>query len=120
MAIGPQMVALKKGVDIICATPGRIADLTNEGLVDLSNVRFFVLDEADALMAQHHTLVMKLHNAVPKTKMLQVLLFSATLHSASVKQLGQKLCRFPTWVDLKGKGSIPEVFFYFFENLNFL
>jgi superfamily II DNA/RNA helicase len=40
---------------------------------------------------------------------LQVLMFSATLHSNSIQKMSQQLCRFPQWVDLKGKDAIPEV-----------
>lgn len=36
-------------------------------------------------------------------------MFSATLHSPEVRKLGEKICRFPTWVDLKGKDSTPDV-----------
>jgi hypothetical protein len=37
-------------------------------------------------------------------------MFSATLHSPIVKKIGEKICKFPTWVDLKGKDAVPEVF----------
>jgi hypothetical protein len=38
-----------------------------------------------------------------------VLFFSATLHSDEVRKLGDEICKFPTWVDLKGKDAVPEV-----------
>lgn len=76
--------------------------------MDLGSIRFLVLDEADHLIANHKLEVLKVWNAVPKAE-LQVLMFSATLHSPEVKELGEKLCKFPTWVDLKGKDSVPDV-----------
>lgn len=45
-----QVVALKKGVDILIATPGRLLDLMQQGLVKLNHVEFFVLDEADRML----------------------------------------------------------------------
>src|SRR5699024_1359862 len=46
----PQIRALRSGVDIIVATPGRLLDLQRQGYVDLSSVDFFVLDEADRML----------------------------------------------------------------------
>ena len=51
----------------------------------MSNVRFYVLDEADALVETSHPIIMKIYNSIPKSKELQVLMFSATLHSTSIK-----------------------------------
>ncbi|HYE16843.1 MAG TPA: DEAD/DEAH box helicase, partial [Tepidisphaeraceae bacterium] len=45
----PQVKALRHGVDVVVATPGRLLDLINQGLVDLRHVRTFVLDEADQM-----------------------------------------------------------------------
>ena len=49
-SIEPQMRALKKGVNIVVATPGRLIDLKNRGVADLTNVRNIVLDEADEML----------------------------------------------------------------------
>ena len=46
----PQVAALKKGVDILIACPGRLNDLVGQGLLDLSNIEIFVLDEADRML----------------------------------------------------------------------
>jgi len=47
---GPQVRALKDGVDVLVATPGRLLDLINQEVVDLSEVKYFVLDEADRML----------------------------------------------------------------------
>lgn len=56
--------------------------------------------------------IMKIFNRLPKAgignKRLQVLMFSATLHSSEVQDLVHKICAHPTWVDLKGKDAVPE------------
>ena len=49
--IEPQIRAIKHGVDIIVATPGRLLDLMNRGIADLSRVQFLVLDEADEMLS---------------------------------------------------------------------
>jgi len=46
----PQTTILKKGVDILIATPGRLLDLMNQGYVKLNNIEFFILDEADRML----------------------------------------------------------------------
>jgi ATP-dependent RNA helicase RhlE len=46
----PQVRALQRGVDILIATPGRLVDLMNQGYVDLTSVKTFVLDEADRML----------------------------------------------------------------------
>eukprot|EP01114_Cavostelium_apophysatum_P021239 TRINITY_DN7357_c0_g1_i1.p1 TRINITY_DN7357_c0_g1~~TRINITY_DN7357_c0_g1_i1.p1 ORF type:complete len:735 (+),score=215.11 TRINITY_DN7357_c0_g1_i1:84-2288(+) len=103
-----QEKALKNGVDIVVATPGRAIDLLKSGILDLSNIRFFVLDEADAVIENELQSVTKLFSVIPKSKSLQVLFFSATLQSPEVKKLANEICRFPTWIDLKGQNSVPE------------
>jgi len=46
----PQRTALKQGVHILVATPGRLIDLCEEGSADLSNAKYFILDEADRMV----------------------------------------------------------------------
>ncbi|GAB4480033.1 MAG: DEAD/DEAH box helicase [Anaerolineae bacterium] len=74
----PQVAALKRGVDILVATPGRLLDLMGQGFVRLDSVETFVLDEADCMldMGFIHD-VRRVIAAVPKQR--QTLLFSATL-----------------------------------------
>ena len=80
----PQTVALKKGVDILTATPGRLLDLMNQGFVDLNKLEVFVLDEADRMldMGFIHD-VKKVIAKLPVKR--QTVLFSATMPPEIVK-----------------------------------
>lgn len=105
-----QVQSLLAGVDIITGTPGKIESLVESRQLGLENIRFFVLDEADRLLdTENYGLILRLYNRIPKVEgsSLQVLMFSATLHSVEIKELSEKICRFPTWVDLKGKDTFP-------------
>ena len=74
----PQVAALKKGVDILIACPGRLNDLVGQGLIDLSHIEIFVLDEADRMldMGFVHD-VKKVIAKLPAQR--QNLMFSATM-----------------------------------------
>ena len=74
----PQVEKLKRGVDILIATPGRLNDLLNQGCVDLQHVEIFVLDEADRMLDMGFIIdVKKIVARIPQKK--QTLLFSATM-----------------------------------------
>ncbi|MFV0400659.1 MAG: DEAD/DEAH box helicase [Oscillospiraceae bacterium] len=92
----PQVAALKAGVDILVATPGRLNDLINQGLCDLSHVSMFVLDEADRMldMGFIHD-VKKVIAKLPKER--QTLLFSATMPK-EIKTLASSILRNPVTV----------------------
>lgn len=74
----PQTNALKDGIDILIATPGRLLDLINQGFINLKNIEFFVLDEADRMldMGFIHD-IKRILPLLPKKR--QTLLFSATM-----------------------------------------
>ena len=74
----PQVEALKKGVDILIACPGRLNDLIGQGFIDLSDLEIFVLDEADRMldMGFVHD-VKKVIAKLPRQR--QNLMFSATM-----------------------------------------
>ncbi|MBR5866870.1 MAG: DEAD/DEAH box helicase [Spirochaetaceae bacterium] len=73
---------LKKGVDIIIGTPGRIIDLQESGAMDLSKVAFLVVDEADRMFDMgFYPDLRKLIKVLPKTDDRQTMLFSATLNT---------------------------------------
>jgi ATP-dependent RNA helicase RhlE len=80
----PQTSALRAGVDILVATPGRLLDLINQGFISLRDVEIFVLDEADRMldMGFIHD-VRKLLTLLPKKR--QSLFFSATMPPEIVK-----------------------------------
>jgi len=80
----PQTVALRRGVDILIATPGRLLDLMNQGYVNLKHLEIFVLDEADRMldMGFIHD-VKKVLAAIPVQR--QTLFFSATMPPEIVK-----------------------------------
>lgn len=85
-----QAIALRKGVDILVATPGRLLDLVNQRIVSLNNVEYFVLDEADRMldMGFIHD-VKKIIAKLPVKR--QSLCFSATLPADIQKLAGQFL-----------------------------
>ncbi len=74
----PQVDAVRKGLDILVATPGRLLDLHGQGLIDLSHIEIFVLDEADRMldMGFIHD-VRRVLKLLPEKK--QTLFFSATM-----------------------------------------
>ncbi|KAF2075229.1 hypothetical protein CYY_003447 [Polysphondylium violaceum] len=94
--------------DIVIGTPGRLESLVKEGAIDLTNIKFFVLDEADQLIDENLAIVNFIYNKLPINN-LQVLFFSATLHSPKVVKFCEQITKNPTWVDLKGKDFIPDL-----------
>src|SRR5450830_71839 len=93
VGMNPQISRVKKGVDILVATPGRLLDLLQQGVLDLSQVQILVLDEADRMldMGFIHD-VKKVLAVVPKDK--QSLLFSATF-SDEIRELADTLLKNP-------------------------
>ncbi len=91
--MNPQISKIKKGVDILVATPGRLLDLQGQGFLDLSSIEILVLDEADRMldMGFIHD-VKKVLALVPKEK--QSLLFSATF-SDEIRELAGNLLKNP-------------------------
>jgi len=92
----PQVAALKKGVDILIACPGRLNDLVGQGLLDLSNIEIFVLDEADRMldMGFVHD-VKKVIAKLPGQR--QNLMFSATMPK-EIEQLAAGILHDPAFV----------------------
>ena len=89
----PQVERVKRGVDVLVATPGRLLDLQGQGLLDLSSIEILILDEADRMldMGFIHD-VKKILALVPKDK--QSLLFSATF-SDEIRDLAATLLKNP-------------------------
>jgi ATP-dependent RNA helicase RhlE len=85
----PQIESLRRGVDVVIATPGRLIDLVEQGEMILDDVDFFILDEADRMLDlgfMHD--VRRISDWVPRPR--QTLLFSATI-SAGVRSLASTL-----------------------------
>ena len=93
VGMNPQIDRIKRGVDVLVATPGRLLDLQQQGFLDLSTVEILVLDEADRMldMGFIHD-VKKVLALVPKDK--QSLLFSATF-SDEIRELANTLLKNP-------------------------
>lgn len=107
---------ITKGSDIIVATPQTLITCVQKGDISLDSVRLFILDEADRFTEKENLemvnkIYKELRSSIDTTAApgrLQVCFFSATLHSPEISALAEKLCKNPTWVDLKGKDSVPE------------
>jgi ATP-dependent RNA helicase RhlE len=102
----PQIDKLRRGVDILVATPGRLLDHHQQGTLDLSQVQFFVLDEADRMldMGFIHD-IKKVLAIVPKQK--QSLLFSATF-SDEIKELADRLLNKPALIEVARRNATAE------------
>lgn len=85
----PQECILKAGVDILVATPGRLNDLIQQGIIDISHIEIFILDEADRMLDMGFLPdVKRIIAKLPKRK--QTLFFSATMPS-EIRKLAQSL-----------------------------
>ena len=94
----PQIAALRQGVDILVATPGRLLDFMGQGIINLQDVQFFTLDEADRMldMGFIHD-VKKVIAKLPKER--QSLFFSATMAPA-IQELASSILRNPSKVEV--------------------
>ncbi len=106
VGMNPQIDRLKRGVDILVATPGRLLDLQQQGMLDLSTVQILVLDEADRMldMGFIHD-VKKVLALVPREK--QSLLFSATF-SQEIRDLADTLLKDPRSVQVTPANTTVE------------
>ena len=102
----PQVAALKKGVDILIACPGRLNDLIGQGHIDLSDLEVFVLDEADRMldMGFVHD-VKKVIAKLPAKR--QNLMFSATMPK-EIEQLAAGILHDPAFVKVDPVSSTVE------------
>jgi ATP-dependent RNA helicase RhlE len=105
--VNPQIQALRGGVDILIATPGRLLDHVSQGTVDLSKVEFLVLDEADRMldMGFIHD-IRKLLVLLPKER--QNLLFSATF-SEEIKKLASGFLKSPKLIEATRPNTTVEL-----------
>ena len=115
----PQTSALRNGVDILVATPGRLLDLMNQGFISLREIEILVLDEADRMldMGFIHD-VRKILAALPQKR--QSLFFSATMPPAIVKLAGSIVYK-PVKVEVTPSASTVDIvnqFVYFIDKSN--
>ena len=103
VGMGAQIEKLRRGVDILVATPGRLLDHAGQGTLDLGQVQILVLDEADRMldMGFIHD-IKKVLALVPKQK--QVLLFSATF-SDEIRDLANGLLRDPLHIQVTPRNT---------------
>ncbi|WP_375236006.1 DEAD/DEAH box helicase [Winogradskyella sp.] len=103
----PQVATIKNGIDVLVATPGRLIDLENQGLLSLKRVEIFVLDEADRMLdmgfLRDIERVMKL---IPNKR--QNLMFSATF-SKDIKKLAYSILNNPVMVEATPENTAVEV-----------
>jgi ATP-dependent RNA helicase RhlE len=94
----PQEKALRSGVEIVVATPGRLLDLVNQRIVDLSTIEIFVLDEADRMLDMGFLPdLRRIMSHLPKQR--QTMLFSATM-PVEIAQLAGSLLKHPARVEI--------------------
>jgi len=103
----PQLDALRQGVDIIVATPGRLLDHINERAVDLTKIRHLVLDEADRMLDMGFIRdIRRVLAVLPKQR--QNLLFSATF-SDEIRTLARGLLHDPLTVEVAPRNAPAEL-----------
>ncbi len=103
--INPQKDKLRRGVDILVATPGRLLDHAGQKTVDLSQVEILVLDEADRMldMGYIHD-IRRILALLPRAESRQNLLFSATF-SSGIKDLADRLLNRPQLIEVAPRNA---------------
>ncbi len=106
VGIGPQINLLRKGVNIVIGTPGRLLDLAGQKVLDLSRIEVLILDEADRMldMGFIHD-IRKIIRMVPKRR--QTLFFSAT-YSKEIKALADTILYKPKMVEVARQNAAAE------------
>jgi ATP-dependent RNA helicase RhlE len=107
MSMQPQIMALKRGVDIIAACPGRLLDHINRGTIKLSGIEVLILDEADQMFEMGFLQdIKKIVKQLPKNR--QTLLFSATMPD-DIRALAREVLNDPVTVQVGDTRPVPTV-----------
>lgn len=105
-AMGPQMSALRRGPQVIIATPGRLIDHMDQKNVSLAHVRIMVLDEADRMLDMGFApQIRRIFQAIPGER--QTMLFSATMPH-EIMQMATSYMKLPIRVEVAPAGTTPE------------
>lgn len=106
VSLNPQTDALRRGCDILVATPGRLLDHAQQGNLDLSKVTIFVLDEADRMLDMGFIAdIRRVIKLLPSKR--QNLMFSAT-YSEDIRKLAQGLLRNPAEIEIARRNAAVE------------
>ena len=105
-----QIAMIKKGVDIVIGTPGRVIDLNEGGNLDLNNANFCVIDEADRMFDMgFYDDLRKILKCLPEAETRQTMLFSATLNTY-VKNLAWEYTRDPIEITIEAENiTVSEI-----------
>ena len=104
--IKPQIEAIRKGVEILVATPGRLLDLVEQKCLNFGSVSALVLDEADRMLDMGFVPdVTRILSLLPKER--QSLLFSATF-SDEIKKLADKMLKTPILIEVAKRNTVSE------------
>jgi ATP-dependent RNA helicase RhlE len=103
VSINPQMMLLRKGVDVLIATPGRLLDLYQQNAIKFTQLEILVLDEADRMLDMGFIRdIRKIMSLLPKRR--QTLMFSATF-SDDIRSLGQDLLHNPAFIEVSPRNA---------------
>jgi ATP-dependent RNA helicase RhlE len=106
VSINPQISALRRGAEVVVATPGRLLDHIRQGTLDLSGVETLVLDEADRMLDMGFIRdIRRILDVLPKRR--QNLLFSATF-SPEIRRLAADLLDAPTEIEVAPRNTTAE------------
>jgi ATP-dependent RNA helicase RhlE len=106
VSINPQIDAMRSGCDLLIATPGRLLDLAEQRAVDLREVRYFVLDEADRMLDMGFIrAIRQVLKLLPSQR--QNLMFSAT-YSEEIRELASRFLRNPVTVEVAPRNATAD------------
>jgi ATP-dependent RNA helicase RhlE len=106
VGIHPQIDALRRGCDLLIATPGRLQDLADQRAVDLRNVKCFVLDEADRMLDMGFIHAIKrILKLLPGSR--QNLMFSAT-YSEDIRELASRFVKNPATIEVSARNATAD------------